>query len=229
MRGATTTIDLVPDVEGSSLRLALVTLDGDGFPLAESDCDRLLHVVRGSGRIELGGNREQVSPGCSILVASDERARIDTDGTLELLVATVGPGADRHAPLGPRRLVVAPDEHAEAATGARSFRVELGPHNGSTRATLFTGFVPPGRAPWHYHLYDEIVWIPTGPGLLHLEDRVEELGPGATFRLRPRQVHIVENAQPEGEMTLIGIFTPAGSPAAAYLTPDVASSYRFSA
>jgi hypothetical protein len=38
-------------------------------------------------------------------------------------------------------------------------------------------------------------------------------------------VHIVENAG-DREMTIIGIFTPAGSPSAAYLTADVAAEYR---
>jgi hypothetical protein len=28
-------------------------------------------------------------------------------------------------------------------------------------------------------------------------------------------------------MTIIGVFTPAGSPSAAYLTADVATAYRF--
>ena len=82
---------------------------------------------------------------------------------------------------------------SEKATGARSFQILFGPHNGSTRATLFAGFIPPGKAPWHYHLYDEIVWVPEGPGRLHIGDTTEELGAGSAFRLRPRQVHIVEN------------------------------------
>jgi hypothetical protein len=67
--------------------------------------------------------------------------------------------------MGPRELVVTLDEaDAQLATGGRSFEILFGPHNGSTRATLFAGFVPPGRAAWHYHLYDEIVWVPTGRG-----------------------------------------------------------------
>jgi len=37
-------------------------------------------------------------------------------------------------------------------------------------------------------------------------------------------VHIVENAG-ASEMTIIGVFTPAGSPSAAYLTADVAAEY----
>jgi quercetin dioxygenase-like cupin family protein len=105
---------------------------------------------------------------------------------------------------------------AGAATGKRSFQVLFGPENGCTRATLFLGHIPPGRAPWHYHLYDEIVWVPHGPGRLHLGAGVEELGPGSAFRLSPRELHIVENAG-ETAMTVLGLFTPAGSPSAAYL------------
>ena len=129
---------------------------------------------------------------------------------------------------GPRETVARIDDaETSAATGARSFQVLFGPHNGSTRATLFVGFVPPGLTPWHFHQYDEIVWIPDGPGRLHLGDEVEELAAGAAFRLRPREVHIVENASADRELTIVGVFTPAGSPAAAYLEPDVAAEYRF--
>ena len=69
--------------------------------------------------------------------------------------------------------------------------------------------------------------MPEGPGRLHIGDDTEGLGPGSAFRLRPRQVHIVENASADRELTVIGVFTPAGSPSAAYLTPDVAAEYRF--
>jgi quercetin dioxygenase-like cupin family protein len=128
--------------------------------------------------------------------------------------------------MGPRELVATLEEKdAQQATGGRSFEILFGPQNGSTRATLFAGYVPPGKPPWHYHLYDEIVWVPTGPGRLHLAEGDEMLEAGAAFRLRPRQVHIVENAGAD-EMTIIGVFTPAGSPSAAYLTADVAAEYR---
>jgi hypothetical protein len=40
-------------------------------------------------------------------------------------------------------------------------------------------------------------------------------------------VHIVENLSAADTMTVIGIFTPAGSPSAAYLMPKVAAEYRF--
>jgi len=113
------------------------------------------------------------------------------------------------------------------ATGSRSFQILFGPHNGSRRATMFVGYVPPGKAPWHYHLYDEIVWIWRGPGRYHLGDEVEPLEDGSAFRITPREVHIVENTHPERELAVLGIFTPAGSPSAAYLTPDIAATYGF--
>ena len=142
--------------------------------------------------------------------------------------ATLGAATDLHAPMGSVEPVVALD-HVEPgkATGARSFQVLHGPHNGCTRATMFVGYIPPGKAPWHYHLYDEIVWILRGEGLLHLGEEVEGLAPGVAFRLRPREVHIVENTHPDAELAVLGIFTPAGSPSAAYLEPHVADAYVF--
>ena len=57
---------------------------------------------------------------------------------------------------------------------------------------------------------------------------VEELAPGCAFRLRRREVHIVENVANDVELAVLGVFTPAGSPSAADLTEDVAATYAIS-
>jgi quercetin dioxygenase-like cupin family protein len=222
------TLDLLPPVAGSELALSRVELDLDSATvIADPERDSLLYVVRGTGTFTLAGEIRSISDQTAMLVLAGEEATVQTSAGLELLRATVGPGADRHAPLGPRETVARLDDGgAQPATGDRSFQVLFGPYNGSTRATLFAGDVPPGEAPWHYHLYDELVWIPEGPGRLHVGDDVTELGRGSAFRLRPRQVHIVENVGTDRDMRLIGVFTPAGSPAAAYLSPEVAVEYR---
>lgn len=215
--------DLIPPVAGSALALASVPVEDAPLHIHESESDSLLYVAAGSGSLALeAAPEEDLALGSAALILAGERAVIEPSAAgLVLLQATVGPEVDRHAPMGAREVVVAVNEtSATQATGARSFRVLIGPHNGSTRATLFAGYLPPGRAPWHYHLYDEIVWIPEGPGRVLRRDADDTLGPGAAFRLRPREVHIVENSSPDREMTLIGIFTPAGSPAAAYLASD---------
>ncbi len=223
--------ELVPVLVDSALALEEVRIaSGDSLSVTDSDRDTLVYVVDGSGSLALDGSTaEELDRGDAGLVLAAEAARIDAaEDELLLLVASVGADADRHALLGARETVSrGGGAGAEKATGARSFQILLGPHNGSTRATLFAGFVPSGKAPWHYHLYDEIVWVADGRARLHIGKTAEELGAGSAFRLRPRQVHIVENLSEKDELTVIGIFTPAGSPSAAYLTPDVAAEYRF--
>jgi quercetin dioxygenase-like cupin family protein len=205
---------LVPRLEGSPLALSLV--EGDARIGSEVD-DSLLYVISGSGTLTLEGEAHPLAPGGAALVLAGEESEL-AGGDLCMLRATVAADADRHAPLGPRETVVRADVAGSGgATGGRSYEVLLGPHNGSTRATLFVGHVPAGRAQWHFHLYDEIVWIPEGPARLHAAEGVDELGAGSAFRLRPRQVHIVENASTGRELTVVGVFTPAGSPSAAYL------------
>jgi quercetin dioxygenase-like cupin family protein len=222
-------VDLVPPTERSALRLSLLQVDaGDRPAVGADDADTLLYVVTGAGSFAFEDRSHPLEPGAAALVLARERATIEAAGGLTTLQVTVGPDADRHAPLGPRESVARlAHADAQAATGARSFQVLFGPQNGSARATLFVGFIPPGKAPWHYHLYDEIVWVPEGPGRLHREGAGEELGPGSAFRLRPREVHIVENSSAEREMTILGVFTPAGSPSAAYLPPGGAAGYTF--
>jgi quercetin dioxygenase-like cupin family protein len=221
---------LVPPIGDSALALARVGLGpGEEAALADPESDSLLYVAAGAGTFAIGGRSFELGEGAAGLVLAGEEATLSGgEGGLVLVHATAGAAADRHAPLGPRETIVSSGgADTGRATGARSFRLLFGPHNGSTLATLFVGFVPPGKAPWHYHLYDEIVWLPTGPGRLHKGDAVTELGPGSAFRLRPREVHMVENTSPDRELAVVGVFTPAGSPSAAYLMPDVAAEYRF--
>jgi quercetin dioxygenase-like cupin family protein len=218
----------VQAIDGSALALETRGVaGGTAVEIGEAASDTLLYVSAGSGTLSLDGEEHAVRPRSAALVVAGETVTVKADIGLELVVATVGGDVDLHAPMGSREVMTSLDEaDPQQATGARSFQILFGPHNGSTRATLFAGFIPPGKAPWHYHLYDEIVWVPEGPGRLHLAEGDEALGAGAAFRLRPRQVHIVEN-ESAAEMTIIGVFTPAGSPSAAYLTADVAAEYRF--
>ena len=215
----------LPPLPGSELAFYRVALPvGAALALADPAHDLLLFVTGGDGAI--GG--DALSRGAAALVLAGEEATLSAGGGgLEAVRITVGADTDLHAPMGARERVVA-IEHVEPgqATGSRSFQVLFGPHNGSTRATMFVGYIPPGKAPWHYHLYDEIVCIWKGTGRFHLEGGgVEELAAGSAFRLSPREVHIVENLSAGTELAVLGIFTPAGSPSAAYLMPDVAATY----
>ncbi|MEO5634159.1 cupin domain-containing protein [Gaiella sp.] len=209
---------------GSELALETLHLSaGSSRAVGDAGHDVLLFVFGGSATL----TGEPLAVGSAALLLEGEEATVEAgrDG-ISLVRVTLGTSTDLHAPMGPPERVVE-IAHVEPgeATGSRSFQMLFGPHNGCTRATMFVGYVPPGKAPWHYHLYDEIVWIWRGPGRYYLADSVEELDNGSAFRITPREVHIVENTSTDRELAILGIFTPAGSPSAAYLTPDVAASY----
>ena len=215
---------LVPPEAGSELALDAIRLEPGGALHQSDDLhDTFVFVHAGGGML----NGTGLDGRCAGLVAAGSPGTLTAGAEgLACVRATVGAATDLHAPMGAAETAVALDQvEPGKATGARSFQVLFGPHNGSTRATLFVGYIPPGKAPWHYHLYDEIVWVLRGEGRVHIGDAVEALTPGSAFRLHAREVHVVENAHPAEELAVLGIFTPAGSPSAAYLTADVAASY----
>ena len=219
--------ELVPPERESTLALdALRLAPGSSLDLTDDERDTLLFVHTGWGSL---GDEPVSGAAAGLVPAGEIRWLVAGADGLECVRIALGAGTDLHAPMGATEPVVALD-HVEPgqATGARSFQVLHGPHNGSTRATMFVGYIPPGKAPWHYHLYDEIVWILRGEGRLHIGDDTEPLAPGVAFRLRPREVHIVENTNADTELAVLGIFTPAGSPSAAYLEPHIAGTYAFS-
>jgi quercetin dioxygenase-like cupin family protein len=215
---------LVPPERGSELALDELRLDPRAsLDLTDELHDTLLFAYDGSGLLD---GEPVPRSGAGLVPAGRQAALVAGPTGLACVRATLGAATDLHAPMGTLAPVVALDRvEPGRATGARSFQVLHGPHNGSTRATMFVGYIPPGKAPWHYHLYDEIVWILGGTGRLHVAEDVEPLEHGVAFRLHPREVHIVENTRPDAELAVLGIFTPAGSPSAAYLEPGVAATY----
>jgi quercetin dioxygenase-like cupin family protein len=211
---------ILPAAGGSELGASLVHVRaGASLPLAPERQDLIFYTLDGRGTVSYGaGEDEALSPGAAGLVVDGQEATITGGpGGLSIVQLSAGAGCDRHAPLGgPARVTHLDLDRRDRATGNRSFQVLFDMYNGSDRATVFVGVVPPGKAPWHFHQYDEIVWILDGHGLYHLAGGIEEFQPGCAFRVRPREVHIVENSG-QGDMLLLGAFTPAGSPAAAYL------------
>ena len=83
--------------------------------------------------------------------------------------------------------------------------------------TQFVGSIPPGRAPDHFHLYEEVICILQGEGIMHAGDSSTPVGAGSCIFLPIRQRHCLENSG-SGELRLLGVFYPAGSPAVRYAT-----------
>lgn len=98
-------------------------------------------------------------------------------------------------------------------TGDRWYRVLI-----ESEVTQFVGSIPPGRAPDHFHEYEEVLFILKGEGRLWFGEEPARIVAGSCIYLPRRQVHCVENTGP-GELRLLGVFYPAGSPAVRYETP----------
>ena len=92
------------------------------------------------------------------------------------------------------------------------------PDVGCGSVTQFIGLVPPGRAPDHFHTYDEVIYVLEGEGALHIDGESAPLRAGSCVHLPARIVHCLENTG-DTELRLLGVFRPAGSPAEAYY-PD---------
>ena len=105
-----------------------------------------------------------------------------------------------------------PDE--EAGIG-RTFRLLVDPGVGCAGFTQFIGEIPVGRAPDHSHTYDEVVFVVQGEGLLHMSGETRPIAAGSCIYLPPLHMHCLENTGAE-RMRVLGVFQPAGSPAARY-------------
>ncbi len=213
---------LVPARAGSPLALDVVELEAGARLTLGSGPDRheLVYVLSGAAELTVAGQRIAVDSDSAFLCDAAAPAAVHALTPAQLAVFGAGPGCDEHAPLGERVAKVSLDlGQPGSATGRRSFQVLLGPENSCARATMFVGVVPPGAAPWHFHQYDEIVYLLDGAARYHQAGGVQAMAPDSAVRIPPRTVHINENVS-DGDMRVLGVFTPAGSPAAAYLADD---------
>jgi mannose-6-phosphate isomerase-like protein (cupin superfamily) len=173
--------------------------------------DELLYVLEGRGTAIVAGDPVELAAGTAAYVAAGTPWAIESADGLKVLSVRVRdplPAETTHA-------VVSFDSADDGvATAGRMFRL-LAP---CPTATQFVGIIPPGRAPDHFHRYDEVVYVLEGTGALHIDGESAPLRPGSCVHLPATLVHSLENAGP-GEMHVLGVFRPAGSPAEAYY-PD---------
>ena len=187
----------------------VVSLDGSK---QDADGDELLYVLSGEGELEVGGTRHALRPGTSAFLARG--TSWSGSGVRALSVLVHDPPAAR-VPFAIRDLTA---EEKGRATAGRQFVLGATPEVGCTSATQFIGLVPPGRAPDHFHTYDEVIYVLEGEGALEIGGKSTPLRAGSCVHLPSRLVHCLANTG-DTELRLLGVFRPAGSPAEAYY-PD---------
>ncbi len=191
----------------------LLRLEPGDAERSDDSRDEVIYVLEGRGRATIGGETCELAPGTGAFVARGTAWTVDDADdllVLSVLVEDPLPSDTTHAVIGTGERGV--------ATAGREFDLFACPDNGCASVTQFVGHIPPGRAPNHFHLYDEVGYILAGEGAFHVGDESAPLSPGSCFHLPAKLVHSLENFGP-GEMQVLGVFAPAGSPAEAYY-PD---------
>lgn len=179
----------------------------------------VLYILRGTCAVLAGDERHAAGPDSGVCVAPGERYELANEGDEEVeLVAVRVPDPPAGGGRPRCRVVRLADQSAGAATADREFRLLCHPGSGCHGATQFVGSIPPGRAPDHFHLYDEVIYVLRGEGVMHLPWGDTPAGPGTCLHLAPRTVHSFENVG-DSALEVLGVFRPAGSPAEAYY-PD---------
>ena len=194
-------------------RQRLLRFDGGSDERKDDERDEVLYVLDGSALATVGDEKLELEPGTGVFVARGTTLGVEAAEGLKLLSVLVEdplPASSTHA-------VIAGGERGPATAG-REFTLLADPDSGCESVTQFVGHIPPGRAPDHFHKYDEVVYVLEGEGAFHAEGESAALRAGSCVHIPARLVHCLENHGPE-EMHVLGVFRPAGSPAEAYY-PD---------
>src|SRR5258706_1960437 len=193
--------------------------------------DRVYNVVGtacGSERANLviNGTSHNIGPDTGIYIRPYETFAIDNPGPDSIvLVSSRCPEPDAAPEFVTRStstssppelspLVRLADRRAQS-TADRWYRVLVDDEVGSTQATQFVGSILPGRAPDHFHEYEEVLFILKGEGRMWAGETSTPIAAGSCIYLPKGQVHCVENTG-ESELRLLGVFYPAGSPSVRY-------------
>ena len=187
--------------------------------LSNHECDEVLYVLEGSCTVVIDGKAYEVGPETGIYVRPGQTFKVENPGPNAVQIVssqcpelnTATNAREQSSP------IVRLSDRRALPTADRWYRVLVDQDMGSEQVTQFVGSIPPGRAPDHFHEYEEVLFILRGEGRMWFGDRHTPIGPGSCIYLPRRQVHCVENTG-TGELRLLGVFYPAGSPAVRYET-----------
>jgi mannose-6-phosphate isomerase-like protein (cupin superfamily) len=178
--------------------------------------DEVLYVLGGTATATIDGDDRSIAPGVGVFISRGTHWSLEAAGGLELVSVLVRD--PEPLPQGAHAVVDLGSGERGRATAARQFTLGVTAMVGCASATQFVGYVPPGRAPDHFHRYDEVLYVLAGRGVLHAGGEQAPFSRGSCIHLPARLVHTLENTGEE-ELQLLGVFRPAGSPAEAYY-PD---------
>ena len=189
--------------------------DGDSDERVDDDATEVVYVLDGTGMLVVDDGEHELAPGTAAFIERGESWSIADAEGLSILSVVVHDPEPAASPFAVMDLAAS---GRQSATAGRQFVLGANPENGCASVTQFIGLIPPGRAPDHFHTYDEVIYVLEGEGFLEIGGEQEPLRPGSCVHLPARLVHCLANTG-ENELRVLGVFRPAGSPAEAYY-PD---------
>jgi mannose-6-phosphate isomerase-like protein (cupin superfamily) len=175
----------------------------------------------------IDGRSYDLSPDTGIYIRPGETFAVNNPGPASIvIISSQCPDPDRKSefvsaeisPLLPSQTkppFVRLSDRPAQPTADRWYRVLVDDEIGSTNATQFVGSIPTGRAPDHFHQYEEVLFILRGDGRMWAGGTNTPIAAGSCIYLPKGQVHCVENTGND-ELRLLGVFYPAGSPSVRY-------------
>jgi mannose-6-phosphate isomerase-like protein (cupin superfamily) len=193
--------------------------------MVNPNAEEVLYVAGGEGVCHINGSGFVLRRGCAVFVPPGAAYTIENAGSATLRIVSACCPEDPQRRIVERppkafgespRLMVHEDEREDIRAGEdRIFRYLVHTDLGCRQVTQFAGWIPPSKAPFHYHTYEEAIFILEGSGIVHVDEEECEFGPGNSIYFPVGVRHCVEN---RGNTTikLLGAFYPSGSPGAAY-------------
>jgi len=186
---------------------------GRSQPQSLTGVQGVLYIASGSGTLLVGGDECSVEPDTGAYFVDGESFEIDNPGPDEIVAVLVTtPQSNGARPQPDPRVVRYTDRPPLPAGKDREFRYLVHRDTGCPDVTQFVGTIPPGRAPDHSHVYDEVIYVVEGRGTLHVEGRAFPIKQGTCMHLPPLLEHALENGG-DGPMRVLGVFHPSGDPA----------------
>lgn len=213
MREGTLTIrnQIGPETGAKAISLRILEFAPGISPvLRNEETDEVLFSL-GSCRLLIDEVGWEVEPQSGVFIRAQQTFRVVNRGTEPVVfVSSQVPRQEGGIKTTIVNPIVKLSDQRSMPTGDRWYRVLI-----DSEVTQFVGSIPPGRAPDHFHEYEEVLFILKGEGRAHIGDKSTRIESGSCIYLPRRQMHCVENTG-TGELRLLGVFYPAGSPAVRY-------------
>jgi mannose-6-phosphate isomerase-like protein (cupin superfamily) len=211
-------IDRASGAEAISLRI-LEFGPGTSPGLRNDGSDEVIYVHEGDCKVIIDEAAYEVGPETGIYLRPGQTLIVENAGPNPVrFVSSLCP-EETSAKGSEQPPIVRLSDRRALPTADRWYRVLVDDEIGSEQVTQFVGSIPPGRAPDHFHEYEEVLFILRGEGRMWAGETNTPIGPGSCIYLPKRQIHCVENTG-SGELRLLGVFYPAGSPAVRYEATD---------